>query len=220
MVLRRNSSLLTKQIGLLALVTTLLLTLIRFSGTLATAYGQERAQLQGLVLLAVSLCWTVQGLAVVRRAWQARILAMATGCLAVVLISTTYLAGAVLGGGTSANLANSGAAFEYFDTTTPELASAQWLGNAIVPGQLVYADEYGQLPLVAMTGIQNGLLLDLTPRTLNDQAWVYASRTNVTDGRAFGLYNDSFATYVFPAGFLSANYNLVYTDGSSEVFHR
>lgn len=220
MVLRRNSSLLTRQIGLLALVTTLLLTLIRFSGTLASAYGQERAQLQGLVLLAVSLCWTVQGLAGVRRARQARILAMTTGCLAVVLISTTYLAGAVLGGGTSANLANSGAAFEYFDTTAPELASAQWLGNAIKPGQLVYADEYGQLPLVTMTGIQNGLLLDLTPRTLNEQAWVYASRTNVTDGRALGLYNESFATYAFPAGFLGANYNLVYTDGSSEVFHR
>ena len=220
MVLRRNSSLLSRQIGLLALATTLLLTLIRFSGTLATAYGQERAQLQGLVLLAVSLCWTGQRLVGIRRARQARILAIATGCLAVVLVSTTYLSGAVLGGGTSASLANSGAAFEYFDTTAPELASAQWLGNAIEPGQLVYADEYGQLPLVAMTGIQNGLLLDLTPRTLNDQAWVYASRTNVTDGRAFGLFNDSSAAYVFPAGFLSANYNLVYTDGSSEVFHR
>ena len=63
MVLRRNASLLTRQIGLLAVATTLLLTLIRFSGTLAAAYGQERAQLQGLVLLAVSACWTIQGLA-------------------------------------------------------------------------------------------------------------------------------------------------------------
>ena len=137
-----------------------------------------------------------------------------------VLVSTTYLAGAVLGGGTSANLANSGAAFEYFEITAPELASAQWVGHAVKPGQVVYADEYGQLPLVAATGIQNGLLLDLTPLTLNDHAWVYASRTNVTDGRAFALYNNQFASYVFPANFLIENYDLVYTNGSTEVFHR
>ena len=221
MVLRRNASLLTRQIGLLAVVTTLLLTLIRFSGTLAAAYGQERAQLQGLVLLAVSVCWIIQGLAGVRRARQAVVLTTTAGCLAVVLVSTTYLAGAVLGGGTSANLANSGAAFEYFDITAPELASAQWLGHAVKPGQLVYADEYGQLPLVAATGIQNGLLLDLTPLTLNGHAWVYASRTNVTDGRAFALYNKQFCELTSSLlTFSSSNYDLVYTNGSSEVFHR
>jgi hypothetical protein len=156
-----------------------------------------------------------------RPARQAWILSTAAGCLAVVLVSTTYLAGAVLGGGTSANLANSGVAFEHFDITAPELASAQWLGNVRKPGQLVYADEYAQLPLVAATGIQNGLLLDVTPLTLNQHAWVYADRTNVTDGRAFALYNnDRLATYGFPASFLNAYYDLVYTDGSSEVFHR
>lgn len=220
MVLRRKASLIVRQTGLLALVTTLLLTLIRFSGTLAIAYGQERAQLQGLLLLAISLCWMTQGRARLRRARQAPVLTVTAVCLAVILLNTTYLVGTVLGGTRSANLANSGAAFEYFDTTAPELASAQWLGEAVEPGQLVYADEYGQLPLVAMTGIQNGLLLDLTPQTLNQSAWVYASRTNVTDGRAFAFYGDRFASYVFPADFLNTNYDLMYTDGSSEVFHR
>jgi hypothetical protein len=128
--------------------------------------------------------------------------------------------GAALGGGTSANLANSGAAFEYFYTTTPEFAAAQWLGKFALPGQLIYADEYGQLPLVAATGIQRGLIVDLTPKTLDQHAWVYASRTNVLNGRAFAFYSEHIASYVFPADFLLANYNLVYTDGSSEVFHR
>jgi uncharacterized membrane protein len=220
MVLRREATLITRQIGLLALVTTLLLTIIRFSGTLAAAYGQERAQLQGLVLLAISLCWAASSLGGERKIWRSRILTVSTICLAVVLVSTSYLVGAVLGGGTSANLSNSGPAFEFFDATTPELASAQWLGEFIKPGQIVYADEYGQLPLTAVTGIQNGLLLDLTPQTINQQAWVYASRTNVINGRAFALFDDSFATYAFPARFLTDNYDLVYTDGSSEVFHR
>jgi uncharacterized membrane protein len=220
MVLRRKAPVIVRQIGLLALVTTLLLTLLRFSGTLAVVYGQERAQLQGLVLLATSLCWTIQGLASVRKIRPAEVLTVAVACLAVVLVNTSYLVGAELGGGTSVNLANSGAAFEYFYTTAPELASAQWLGAAIEPGQLVYADEYGQLRLAATTGIQDELILDLTPLTLNSHAWVYASRTNVIDGRAFAPYNEHLATYVFPADFLNDNYDLVYTDGSSEVFHR
>ncbi len=221
MVLRRGTSIVVRQVGLMALVTTLLLTILRFSGTLAVAYGQERAQLQGLMLLAVTLCWMMQRPADARTAWHARLLAGATACLAVVLINTSYLVGAVLGGGTSANLANSGAAFEHFYITTPEFAAAQWLGKFVQPGQLVYADQYGQLPLDEVTDIQHGLDLDITPRTLDQQnMWLYASRTNVIDGRAFALYNDHTATYVFPADFLLSDYDLVYANGSSEVFHR
>ena len=33
-------------------------------------------------------------------------------------------------------------------------------------------------------------------------------------------YNNQLATYAFPAGFLDANYDVVYANGSSEVFHR
>jgi hypothetical protein len=189
MVLRRKASLLTRQIGLAALAATVLLTVIRFSGTLAAAYGQERAQLQALVVLAV------------------------------VFVNTVYLVGAVLGGATSVNLTNSGPVFEYFYVTAPEIASAHWLGGQFRVGELVYADEYGQVPLAAGTNITEGLMTDLTPRTLASQAWVYASQANVLHDRAFALYNNQLATYKFPAAFLDANYDMVYTNGSSEVFH-
>jgi uncharacterized membrane protein len=220
MIFRRDASGITRQIGLLALATTLLLTVLRFSGTLAVTYGQERAQLQGLVLLGVALSWTLQGFFGAHKRRQTYVAILVSACLAVVLFNTTYLISPVLGGETSVNLANNGPAFEYFYTTAPEIASAKWLGENVRPGQLVYSDEYGQVPLVAVTGIQQGLFVDLTPLTLNQNAWVYASNTNVADGRAFALYNENIASYVFPTGFLSANYNLVYTDGTSEVFHR
>jgi hypothetical protein len=217
---RHKVSVLARQVGLLALATTLLLSVLRFSGTLAVAYGQERAQLQGLVLLAVTMCWCLERLSGMRKALQTRILLAGAACLAVVLVNTTYLVGAVLGGITSVNLANSGRAFEYLYVTAPELASAQWLERSARPGQFIYSDEYGQVPLAAVTNIQSGLYLDITPLTLNRQAWVYATRTNVVDGRAFALYQQHLATYVFPSVFLADNYDLVYTNGSSEVFHR
>jgi uncharacterized membrane protein len=224
MTLRRNISMVERQIGLFALGASVLLTVLRFSGTLATEYGQERAQIQGLVLLSISLCWLLQRLAEVRerRRRRAGVVAVAAASIAVVFVNTTWLAGAIIGGGTSDNVANSGIEFEQLYRTAPELASARWLGNNVLPGQLIYADEYGQLPLGAMTGITpaNGLITDLTPLTLNQQAWVYASRTNVVNGRAFALYKRNLATYVFPSAFLGENYDIVYTDGSSEVFYR
>jgi hypothetical protein len=68
--------------------------------------------------------------------------------------------------------------------------------------------------------MQQGLFVDLTPLTVNQSAWVYASNANIVDGRAFALYNEHIASFAFPAEFFSANFNLVYTDGTSEVFHR
>ena len=120
-------------------------------------------------------------------------------CLAVVFVNTVYLVGAVLGGATSVNLSNYGPAFQYFYTTGAELASARWWGYRYRIGDLVYADEYGQVPLAAATKISTGLLTDLTPKTLNSHAWVYASQANVRHGYAFALYNEHLATYVFPS---------------------
>jgi hypothetical protein len=220
LIMRRKTTVIARQIGLLALAVTLLLTILRFSGTLAIAYGQERAQVQGFVLLAVALCWVMQGVADSRKSWRSPIYLLAVGCLIIAFVNTTYLMSAIFGGQTSVNLANSGPAYEYFYTNAPEMAAANWLGSNVQPGQLVYADEYAQVPLAAATRISQGLFVDLTPQTINQHAWVYASRTNVIDKRAFALYNEHLATYVFPAAYLSGNYDLVYTDGSSEVFHR
>ena len=128
--------------------------------------------------------------------------------------------GPALGGLTSVNLANSGVAYEYSYTHSAGIRLGAVAGTLVQPGQLVYTDEYGQVPLSTVTDMQNGLFFDLTPQTLNHHAWIYATRTNIVNGRAFALYNEHLATYEFPAGFLNANYDLVFTDGSSEVFHR
>jgi uncharacterized membrane protein len=221
MVLRRKSSVTTRYIGLLALAALFFLVLIRLSGTLAAVYNQERALLQAMMILAIPVCWSLQRLSGWRKRRRSFVLAAAAASLTLMFIGTSGILGAVLGGGTTTNLANSGEDFERFYMTAPELASARWLGQSVRPGQLVYADRYAQLPLIAMTGITGALFNDVTPRTIDQYAWVYASTSNIVDHRARALFNgqDS-VTYVFPAGFLDANYDLVFTDGSSEVFHR
>jgi uncharacterized membrane protein len=221
MVLRRRASRLARHIGLLASAAILFLITIRLSGTLAATYNQERALLQTMVVLAIPLCWCLQRVAHRAQRRQAYVLSVTATSLAVLFIGTSGLLGAILGGNTATNLTSSGEDFERFYMTTPELASAQWLGQTLRRGQLVYADRYAQLPLIAMTGITSGLYNDVTPLTINQHAWIYAARSNVINGRARALFdNQNTVVYTFPTGFLDANYDLVYSDGSSEVFHR
>jgi uncharacterized membrane protein len=220
LVFRRAVPPAARQVGLLAGAMLVFLVTIRFSGTLATFYNAPRALIQAMVVLDIPLFWCLQALAGQRKLRQAAAVTAAAALIAVIFTVSNGLVGAVLGGGTATNLANSGEDFEQFYTTAPELASAAWLGSQARPGQLVYADEYGQLPLTSVTGIASGLLLDVTPETLSGHAWVYASRTNVVDGQAHASYDGHSVSYVFPSGFLNANYDLVYANGSSEVYYR
>jgi hypothetical protein len=227
MILRRRATLIAREVGLLGVAATFFLTIMRFSGTLAQAYGQERALLQAMLVLAISLCWVMQSIGnrPARRSRRGRerfaAVAAAASALSICFLSATGLANVVLGGGTADNLANSGGSYEFFYETTPELAAARWLGGQYQDGQLVYADEYAQLRLAATTMISRGLMTDVTPLTISGHAWVYGSRTNIIDGQAYALYQlQRQASYAFPARFLYDNFNTVYTNGSSEVFHR
>ncbi len=220
LVLRRRAAPLARQVGLFSLATLLLLVATRLSGTIAAAYNGERAVLQSMVVLVIATSWPLSELMNREWRWLTAASAAVGASLTVMFISGSGLAGAALGGGTATNLASSGEDYERFAMTTPELTAAQWVGAAVPPGQLVYADRYAQLPLIAMTGIGRGLMLDVTPMTLDQHAWVYASTTNVVDGRGRAQFNGDDVVYVYPSLFLSENYNLVYTDGSSEVFHR
>ncbi|HLH59853.1 MAG TPA: hypothetical protein VKV33_11965 [Streptosporangiaceae bacterium] len=218
LALRRKTPAVARQLALLSAGTLLALGAIRLSGTIASAYNQQRAFVQAFAILGITMSWTLQGLAGRSRRRHWLVTTAAAAALAIIFIQMSGLTGAILGGGTATNLANSGEDEERYDTTAPEIASAQWLGQHFRPGQLVYADRYGELRLNAETPISRGLLNDITPQTLDRGAWVYASRANIVDGRARQLFDNHTVTYVFPLSFLDANFNVVYANGSSEVF--
>jgi uncharacterized membrane protein len=220
MVFRRRSAFLARQVGILTLASLLLLGLIRLSSTLAQLYNPERAFLQDLVVVAIGVFATIDSPAPEKRLRETFAAVVAAGALALTLAGGSGLTNAFVGGGEAVNLANTGEDYEHFYITTPEVAAAQWLGPLIRPGQLVYADRYGALRLAATVGAPQGLTLDVTPMTMNQSAWVYADRTNVVDDRASILFGSSTTTYVFPTLFLNQNFNVVYTNGSSEAYHR
>ena len=223
MVWGHRTRLVSRQIGVLGLAGIVLLVLIRLSGTLAAAYGQERALFQIMPVLAIPLCCCLQYIVVKRRQLRNLLLCLAAMSVAFSFVYTSGLLEIAVGGDIATNLSNNGEDYERFDMTAPELASAEWLGSKFGAGQLVYADHYAQLPLSAMTDINRNnsiLITDVTPLTLNKHAWIYADQANVVDKQASALFDDHAVNYVFPENFLAAKYNLVFNDGDSEVFNR
>lgn len=220
LVLSRKGSALTRQIGLLGLGTLVVLVLLRFSGTAAAAYNPERALLQALVVLAAVLGWALQSLAGSGGRRQIAAFVIAIGAVAVLAANSMGLAGAAFGGGTDTNLANTGTDYAEFGTTAPELAAAGWLGRHAERGQPIYADRYATLRLLEMFGARSAMLSDVTPLTISSQGWVYADRTNVVDGVGMAYFQNQTSSYAFPMGYLRANYDLVYTDGTAEVYSR
>lgn len=219
LVFRRKNSFIGRAIGFLSLGATIFLVLVKLSGTLATFYNSERALLQALGVFSITFCWLLQGFDRSRGRRIGSVLIITAATLTIFVVDTSSLLGAVLGGSVQSNVANSGEDYERFVRTPQELASASWLGSQVNADQLVYADVYAQLPLVAMTGLGPSVIQDITPLTIDQNAWVYASTANVVDGRSRVDFQNYGVTYVFPAQFLDENFNVVYSDGASEVFH-
>jgi uncharacterized membrane protein len=220
LALQRKAPVIVRQIGLLGLAGMVILTLARISGTIAQEYNPQRAFLQMTIILAIGICWVFQRMGKRWKRTRSAILAIGALSFGLFFVGSSGISGVVFGGGTAANLANTGGDYQEFVKSTPDVAAASWVNQAASPGQLIYADNYGELLLNTVAGNRSGVFDAITPETLDQHAWVYATTTNVTDNIVRALSGNNSATYAFPKVFLASNFNLVYTNGSSEVFHR
>ncbi|GAA1544811.1 hypothetical protein GCM10009678_29330 [Actinomadura kijaniata] len=231
MAFQRRSPGLTRQVGLLALPALGALVLFRLSGTLSSTYNQGRAQIQALTLVSVALFWMLHQTAprlrrILPRASAGRRDRLAWSVFAAavltIFVKTSGLSAVVLGGPAATNLTSRGEDHERFYQHRSELAGAQWLAAQIADNRdMVYSDRYGQVRLFTQLGAwRPGMMTDLAPQALNENAWIYASRVNVVQGRARSSVDNKLVSYTFPAEFVRSHYDLVYTNGSSEVYHR
>lgn len=220
LALRRKEPEIARQVGLLGLGAMAILLLTRLSGTIAQYYNPDRAFLQSTIVLAIAIGFLFQRLGVRWVASRPAILVTCTASLAVFLVGSSNMAGVLFGGGTTTNLADTATDYQNFDVSTQELAAATWVNDEATPNQLIYADRYAQLRLNSVAGTRNGVLGDITPETVDQNAWIYASRTNLQDNITRSVTGNYGITYAFPKGFLDTNFDVVYNNGTSEVFHR
>jgi uncharacterized membrane protein len=217
----RRVPVIARQIGLLGLGSMAILVLTRVSGTIAQEYNPQRAFVQALIVLAIGICWTFQRIGARWKRTRPALLGLGAATIVLFMVGSSSLAGVAFGGGTAANLADSYNDYQEFVASAPDVAAAAWVAKAAPAGQFIYADNYAQLRLDTVAGpARRGVFDAITPETLDRHAWVYATTVNLKDNIVRALLGSDAASYAFPRLFLNSNYNVVYTNGSSEVFHR
>ncbi len=195
--------------GLLAAVMLVFVAVARVSGTLATAYNQERAQIQAGMVLAVALALVVD-----RCSRRLRGAVMWSAVIGIVLLA---IGSTGLANPDRPTLTNSGQYYDAFYMSDQDVAAAHWMVGAAGPRPLLWTDEYGELRIWAGSGYPAGTQRDLTPETLDQSAWVLATGYNVA-GRAYGASGEHDSTYRFPADFLARTKAIVYSSPHARVY--
>jgi hypothetical protein len=202
------------EVAILGLALLAFLAVIRVSGTVAGSYNADRAQLQAAIVLAVALGLAAEGIMKhLRLGWLALVAA-----LLAILFNGIGETDVVSGGDPPVLLANAGTGYDYFVISDGELSAAAWLADQSDHRPLIYTDDYGVLRLPATPPDAPTPQTWLTPATLSLSAWVYTPAYAVLDNRAYGSIDGDNTTYRFPAAFLGAVDNVVYSDPTARVY--
>ncbi|MGB9112912.1 MAG: hypothetical protein WCF24_09330, partial [Acidimicrobiales bacterium] len=222
LALRRRAGMLPRAVGFLGLAALAVLAASRLSGTLAADYNSSRLFLQCLFVVAVAdaaLFEVVTKTALLRRA-RPLLLCSFGAALGLSFAISSGLADAVDGGGPAFVLYNKGEDFDRLYTTPSEQATATWLAANAPANRVVYADNYASLQLREFTGMERAVFTAVTPLTIDQHAWVYASRTNIVLGRTWGGTSSGELDLAFPTAFLNRYFDAVYSTGTTAVYHR
>jgi hypothetical protein len=207
------------QLGLLGCSFLALTAVTRLSGAVASAYGQERVANQASFVLVLCLGAMIED-------WHGRLTAPLRQAFRLVLLALTFslyaqpvgLTGRLIGGSPTANIANSGDAYDRFVSSDEDIAAGRWLGDHLV-GAPIFTDKYGRLVVLAYSNTQqNSLFPDVTPGTLDARSYVLATSANIRTGAAWGASGRVESRYSFPLEFLDANKSVLYSTRDARVY--
>jgi hypothetical protein len=77
-----------------------------------------------------------------------------------------------------------------------------------------------KIRLLSFSNINTHIVVveDMLPSTMDRKAYVYSNYVNTIENRTFSYYRLKVMRHNFPKKFLNQNKNLIYNNGSSEIF--
>lgn len=230
-VWRRKNERVPEVVGGMIIVALAMNILLRTSSAAAAFYNPERGEVHNAIVLSFAAAWLMEAVGRKRAAAagsktflrKGRTLlgagvAVASFTAGMVLTFDTFgLTPLVFKGSPRAAVASYGEDSERFVITEGERRAALWLSANAGKG-LIQSDRYGKVRLSGITGLESGVVDILHPDYIDENAWVYVTRTNLIEGRARGYLNKVFATYEAPTDVLDRELAIVYSNGESRVY--
>jgi len=205
------------ELAALALGCLVLLALLRTSGVLSSFYNAPRGQVQGALLLSVGLALVCDRLFALHRLVGRGATVLAGLGVGFLLFANSGLSDYVLVGNGVDTLANAGEAYQRYDFTDADIASASWLGSVHRDHRVVYADIYGGLQLAEVTSV-GPVVATVLPQVLEPGAYVFATSTNIVDHTARANVDSQYLVYQFPTAFLDVVKDVVFSTATTRVY--
>ncbi len=197
-----------------------LIIIILFLPYISLAYNFERLYQQALVVLSLPAIFGAIILFKYFKRSIKMILVAVIFCLFFLIYSSfiSYsIGGEPISDGDLIQLGDFGATYEQHYVHEAEIKSVQWLSKNYNSRNLVYADRLTSLKLLSFGRIKD-VKNDILPSTLDKNAYVYLSYTNVNKNMESNVYKGSIINYSFPMKFINENKNLIYNNSGSKVF--
>jgi hypothetical protein len=206
---------LTTELALLAGAVFVMVVLLRVSGTLALFYNPERGALHAAILYApVVAIMTAR----ILEALPLSTVLIIPLSLTVQLTSAFALDTQLVGGSPSAAHASVGEEYERLAISRAEYATATWIADRDDDPLLVSADRYGGIVLLSTPRGRIASSPTIVPSGVDVRAYVYASRSNIVEGRARGKEGDRFAIFSFPFDYYEMTRATVYATEETRVY--
>ena len=186
---------------------------LRVSDWLAAFYNPERGSFHAAIVLSIPVAIGIDSFTKRRN-----LVILATGALTLALTYSTWGLGAMtFSGKPRAAVASYGEDVERFIYSKAEMRAAAWLSENVEEG-LVQSDRYGRVVLLN-TGKNGWGNVDIMhPDFIDRRAWIFATRTNIQDGRARGYLDGSFAVYQSPVDRLERARAIVHATEYSRIY--
>lgn len=134
------------------------------------------------------------------------------------LIYTSVIYQMVGGSEPAYTFANYGAGYERSVVTDPEVKSAQWLEREGKLNYLIQADTDSQSRLYMSTLKPMAFFDNLMPAAIYRSGYIYLNNVNVKQKVFYTSFNGEPFRLTIPYDFYNANKNLIYSNGSSEIY--
>ena len=194
---------------------------LRFSGTLASFYSPSRAAIFVAIFVTTPITMLVDDAVTLLNH------RLATASLFVVLFAVgtmnvwaTGLGTLMFGGAPPGSLTVDGVNAQNFTVSTSEQATAIWIKNNVTARGVVQTDKYGQLVMLSEPAGYD-LIDQIMPVGVGQGSFVYLSSSNLLNGLTTGTAAGGkiYAVYRTTLKFFNRNFNVVYSTGTTRVYH-
>jgi uncharacterized membrane protein len=195
--------------------------LLRFSATLAAFYSPQRAAIFAAILLAAPVTMFLDDqVASLNDRLAKAALGVGVVIVGILVVFATGLGALLFDGAPPGSLTARGENAEDFTVSTPERATAIWIHNHVGPHDIVQTDEFGQLVMLTEPGNYD-LIAEIVPPEVDRDAYIYLSSRNLVHGLTDVTAQDGnlLTTYRTTTSFFNRNFYVVYSTGSTRVYH-